>query len=121
MPVTLTKTRLRGGQWQGILEGTDQAPQIEVLHDGQPLADVVVADVAGRPAEWQISVPIPAALLSDGVQTFVIHDADTGDRLNAFSIIAGVAVEDDLRAEIDLLRAELELLKSAFRNHCAGS
>jgi len=27
-------------------------------------------------------------------------------------------MEDDLRAEIDLLRAELDLLKRAFRRHC---
>ena len=121
MPITLTQTRLHAGQWQGVAEGTDQAPTIEVLHDAEPLANVTVAAVTGRKGEWQISVPIPAELLSDGVQTFVIRDADTGDRLTAFSITAGVPVEDDLRAEIDLLRLELELLKRAFRTHCADS
>ena len=34
------------------------------------------------------------------------------------SIITGVAMEDDLRAEVDLLRAELDMLKRAFRRHC---
>jgi len=29
-----------------------------------------------------------------------------------------VAMEDDLRAEVDLLRAELDMLKRAFRRHC---
>jgi hypothetical protein len=27
-------------------------------------------------------------------------------------------MEDDLRAEVDLLRAELDMLKRAFRRHC---
>ena len=55
-------------------------------------------------------------LLSEGVQTFLIrHD---GEKLAHFTIITGVAMEDDLRAEIDLLRAELDMLKRAFRRHC---
>ena len=33
-------------------------------------------------------------------------------------MITGVAMEDDLRAEVDLLRAELDMLKRAFRRHC---
>ena len=32
--------------------------------------------------------------------------------------IAGEAVSDDLRAEVELLRAELDMLKRAFRRHC---
>ena len=34
------------------------------------------------------------------------------------TIVTGVAMEDDVRAEIDLLRAELDMLKRAFRRHC---
>jgi hypothetical protein len=40
------------------------------------------------------------------------------ETLAHFTIITGVAMEDDLRAELDLLRAELDLLKRAFRRHC---
>jgi hypothetical protein len=42
----------------------------------------------------------------------------TGEKLLHFTIITGVAMEDDLRAEVDLLRAELDMLKRAFRRHC---
>ncbi len=38
--------------------------------------------------------------------------------LGHFTLIAGVAMEDDIRAELDLLRAEIDLLKRAFRRHC---
>ena len=67
---------------------------------------------------WPVSVPIPADLLGDGVQTFLVRDAATGDRIGAFTIVTGAPLEDDIRAEIDLLRAELDMLKKAFRRHC---
>ena len=53
-----------------------------------------------------------------GVQTFLIRDVASGETLQHFTIITGVAMEDDLRAEVDLLRAELDMLKRAFRRHC---
>jgi hypothetical protein len=43
---------------------------------------------------------------------------ETGETLAHFTIITGVPMEDDLRAEVDLLRAELDMLKRAFRRHC---
>ncbi|MDA8740151.1 hypothetical protein N9M73_03340 [Rhodobacteraceae bacterium] len=41
--------------------------------------------------------------------------------LARFTLIGGDLVDQDLRAEIDLLRAELDLLKRAFRRHCADT
>jgi hypothetical protein len=115
--VTLTQTRIRAGVWEGILTGAGpQAPKLEVLHLERPLAGVQVAAVPGREGDWSVKVPIPAEVLSEGVQTFLIRlGAET---LAHFTIITGVAMEDDLRAEIDLLRAELDMLKRAFRRHC---
>ena len=63
-------------------------------------------------------MPIPLATLSEGVQTFIIRDVATGEKLQHFTVITGVAMEDDMRAEVDLLRAELDMLKRAFRRHC---
>ena len=60
----------------------------------------------------------PGRLLSDGVQTFLISDPDTGEKLASFAVLAGDALGDDIRAEMDLLRAELDMLKRAFRRHC---
>ena len=71
-----------------------------------------------RALEMLERVQIPQAALSEGVQTFLITDRATGEKLAHFTVITGVAMEDDLRAEVDLLRAELDMLKRAFRRHC---
>jgi hypothetical protein len=52
------------------------------------------------------------------VQVFLINDAATGETLDSFTIITGEPLEDDIRAEVELLRAELDMLKRAFRRHC---
>ncbi len=115
--VTLTQTRIRGGVWEGILTGAGpQPPKLEVLHLERPLTGVQVTPVPGREGDHAVKVPIPAEVLSEGVQTFLIRQG--ADTLAHFTIITGVAMEDDLRAEIDLLRAELDMLKRAFRRHC---
>jgi hypothetical protein len=115
--VTLTQTRIRAGVWEGVLSGVvGGAPALEVLHQEKALTGVQVAPVPGREGDFAVKVPIPADVLSEGVQTFLIRAG--GDKLAHFTIITGVAMEDDLRAEIDLLRAELDMLKRAFRRHC---
>ena len=116
--ITLTKTRIRAGVWEGVLTGSPGAPAIEVLLLERPVPGVTVSAVPERPGEWLVKVPVPLEALSEGVQTFLIRDAATGEKLQHFTIITGVAMEDDLRAEIDLLRAELDMLKRAFRRHC---
>jgi hypothetical protein len=90
-------------------------PALEVTHLGRALDGVSV--MPGPQGSHVVRVPIPVEALSDGVQTFLIRAA--GETLGHFTVIAGVPMEDDLRAEIDLLRAELDLLKRAFRRHCA--
>ena len=115
----LTKTRIRAGHWEGVLSGAATGqPTIDVIHLEAVVQGVVVAAVPDRAGEWAVRVPIPSEVLSEGVQTFVIRDAASGVKLAHFTVITGVAMEDDLRAEIDLLRAELDLLKRAFRRHC---
>ena len=114
----LTKTRIRAGIWEGILTGPTATPVIEVLLLEAVMPGVTVAAVPERPGDWFVRIPIPADVLNDGVQTFLIRDKSTDETLAHFSIITGVAMEDDLRAELDLLRAELDMLKRAFRRHC---
>ena len=114
----LVKTRLRAGVWEGVLSGVSGQPAIEVLHLEAPLAGISLAEIPDRPESWALRVPIPVEVLSEGVQTFLIRDAASGDKLGHFTIITGVAMEDDIRAEMDLLRAELDMLKRAFRRHC---
>jgi hypothetical protein len=113
MPVSLTETRIVEGRWHGFLAGLSE-PRLVVEHLGRPLP----FDIAPAPGGYAVSVPIPAELLSEGVQTFVIRQDGAVEVLASFAVIAGATVDTDLRAELDLLRAELDMLKRAFRRHC---
>ena len=118
--VTLTKTRLFEGVWEGVLsyDGTGNfQPEIEVTHLQKPVAGVEVTE---KPEEnlWVVRVPIPAELIADGVQTFLISDKRTGESLNSFALMSGDVLSYDIRAEVTLLREELDMLKRAFRRHC---
>jgi hypothetical protein len=115
---TLVHTRLRAGVWEGLLSGVQGQPALEVVHLGAAVAGISVTARAGEPGHWAVRVPIPVEALCDGVQTFLIRDTGSGDHLAHFTIITGVALDDDIRAELDLLRAELDMLKRAFRRHC---
>ena len=117
MDAKLTKTCIRAGVWEGVLAAA-AAPDLEVTLLEKPIPGVTVVAVPDQPGNWSVRVPIPAEALSEGVQTFLIARKTTGETLSHFTIITGVAMEDDLRAEIDLLRAELDMLKRAFRRHC---
>ena len=116
--LNLTKTRIRAGTWEGVLTGAVGTPAVQVIMQDAELPGVTVTPLQDKPGSYAIQVPIPAALLSEGVQTFVIRDRNSTEKLGHFTVITGVAMEDDLRAEIDLLRAELDMLKRAFRRHC---
>lgn len=118
--LTLTKTRLFEGVWEGVLtyEGTgNYQPQIEVMHLQRPVPDVEVVE---KPDDglWVVRVPVPATAIADGVQTFVIRDARSGEVLDSFALLSGDVLSYDIRSEMSLLREELDLLKRAFRRHC---
>ena len=118
--LTLTKIRLRTGVWEGRITGTTESgarPDIRVTHLDRPIESVKVTE-GGEVDLWNISIPIPTEAVADGVQTFLIIDAVDDTKLGDFTLIAGEAVADDLRAEVELLRAELDMLKRAFRRHC---
>jgi hypothetical protein len=114
----LTRTRIRAGIWEGVVSGADAEPGLAVEHLQSELPGVTVTAIAERPGDWQVRVPIPVEALSEGVQTFLIRDRATGETLEHFTIVTGVALDEDIRAEVDLLRAELDMLKRAFRRHC---
>ena len=116
--ISLTKTRIRAGVWEGVLTGPAASPDLAVTHLEVTVPGVTLTAIPDRPGEWAVRVPIDPAVLSEGVQTFLIHDRPSGQKLAHFTVITGVAMEDDLRAEVDLLRAELDMLKRAFRRHC---
>ncbi len=118
--MTLSKTRLRNGAWEGQILGassTGARPNIQVTYLDQPVDGVEMVE-AGNGTSWDLTIPIPSNAVADGVQTFLIIDQDTATKLGDFTLMAGEAVSDDLRAEVELLRAELDMLKRAFRRHC---
>ncbi len=117
--VTLTKTGMAAGRWEGLLTLSAEAetPRIEVLLHGEVVPDVSLKAL-DTPGEHLLTVPVPPAAIADGVQIFVIRDAGTGAILNSFAILAGEVQRDSLLAEVEFLRAELDLLKQAFRRHC---
>jgi len=118
--MTLTKTRLIDGAWEGLLTGPgtdDPAPLLRVTHLGTVLTGIAVEAATGE-GGWRVRVPIPPETIADGMQTYLITAADSGDVLASFAVLAGDALAEDLRAEVDLLRAEVDLLKRAFRRHC---
>ena len=116
---TVLHSEMREGVWQGVLSGPEggDAPAIQVQCLDRVLGNVELTD-QGK-GSWTLRFPIPADLLSDGVQVLLVTDMSSGARLANYPIVSGQALEDDFRAELALLRAEVELLKKVLRNHCA--
>ena len=117
--LTVTKTRIQGGIWHGVVTGAgSDAPQLDVLFQDTPIPDIALAADPDQPGVWCLDIPIPAAAIADGVQAIVVSDRETGAALTSFAVMTGDAIDDNLRAEVELLRAELDLLKRTFRRHC---
>ena len=121
--LTLTKTRIQAGIYEGQLETSSKAdePKLEATHLGRALDGLTLDGDASKPGIWTVRLAIPSDLLSDGVQTIVISEASSEEVLDSFAIVAGEPLSEDLRAEVDLLRSELDMLKRAFRRHCNDS
>ena len=122
--LSLIESHIRAGAWQGLIltalpdGGT---PKIEVSHRGKALDGLRIEAVDPEEGRWVASVSIPAEVLYDGIQVFLLRDLERDEILGHFSILAGESIAQDALAEIELLRAELDLLKSAFRRHCLES
>ena len=116
--LTLTKTRMLEGVWQGVLTGAgEDKPDITVMHEETTVPDF---KLVRNDAEdyWLLSVPIPASAIADGVQTLLVMDRGTDEKIGQIVMVADGVVSGDLHAEMELLRAELDMLKRAFRRHC---
>lgn len=117
-----TSLGLKSGVWEGVLTDADRPARVALVLHGRTLAEAAVTpDGEGR---FRVSAALPAGSLAQGAQTYLLiaddGHADEGPRpgairLAALPVIAGEALDEDLRAEIDLLRAELDLLKREFR------
>jgi hypothetical protein len=122
MEILLDRPQIREGVYRNILSARapeTYAPQIDLIHLEKVVGEVKIAEVKDKAQTWEIEASIPPDCLSDGVQTFLLNDRTSDQTIGSFTVVTGEALEDDLRAEIDLLRAELDLLKKAFRRHCS--
>lgn len=113
----LTPLQLHHGVWSGVLSGwpAGPAPELVLLHGGEEVAGVDVTPADG--GDWRVEVRVPDAVISDGAHALTIAETGGGAPLASFTLIAGDALRDNIRAEVALLRAELDMLKRAFRHH----
>ncbi|MDO5529777.1 MAG: hypothetical protein Q4F71_10280 [Paracoccus sp. (in: a-proteobacteria)] len=118
---------LQGGIWSGLLSREVPPAAIHLVH----AAEIVgTAQITAEGGAYRIDAAIPAARLSDGMQTFLLVEqqgeasdarADSGAPVMArLHILAGRPLDQDMKAEIELLRAELDLLKREFRRLARG-
>ncbi|PRX37058.1 hypothetical protein SAMN05216257_10176 [Meinhardsimonia xiamenensis] len=119
--LTLVKTQLRGGVWEGVLScatGAPTPPALEIFHPGGAIEDFTLEPVPGEEVAFLLRIPLGRELISDGVHLVTIAERETGTVLGRVTIAADADETEDLRAEVRLLRAELDMLKRAFRRHC---
>ena len=118
--VTVTKTRLFEGKWEGVVTGDAGSvakPNLTVTFLERPVEDFTLEKDEAN-GGWTLHIPIPKEAVADGVQTVIIQEAESGETLETITLIAGDPLAEDIRVEVDLLRAELDMLKRAFRRHC---
>lgn len=118
----LTKKQIHQGFYEGVLEAKSAisgAPALEMLYLGDVVGEVSVEPLGDNNTSWTVRVAIPSEFLTDGVQTFLIVRVGDTQILDRFSVVTGEPLQEDLRAEIELLRAELDMLKRAFRRHAS--
>lgn len=111
--LTVTDAWLAQGVYTARLTGSDTAPALVLMQGGAPLPELEVRETA--PGQWTASCPLPARLLSDGVQTLLLTEAVSADVLHRMALQAGTVLDGDVMAEIALLRDELDLVKAALR------
>jgi hypothetical protein len=114
----LIQVRFQAGRYEGVMTASEPVA-IEAVHMGKVVA---VADVTADPTrhgDYRVAVDLPAAVMGDGVQMVALRSTGDGTVLGRIALMAGAALDEDIRAELVLLREELEMLKRAFRRHCA--
>ncbi|WP_373355540.1 hypothetical protein [Pseudoroseicyclus sp. CXY001] len=107
----LTHARIRAGIWHGEITGR-MPERLIVTYQGRIIEGL---EIEPHEAGTSLRLLLPREMISEGAQTCLIADADTGETIAEISLIAGVPVAEDLRVEVASLRAELDLVKSVLR------
>jgi hypothetical protein len=116
---SLVKLSLEAGRYRGELVAPHDTG-IEAVHHGRVVAAARLTRTTEDAERVFVSVDLPSEILSDGVQVVALRSTVTGAVLDRITLLAGDALDEDLRAEVGLLRAELEMLKRAFRQHVSA-
>jgi hypothetical protein len=117
----LITARIHAGSWEGEFSAPanlEVQPDLHVSHLGKKLEGLHIERSPQGDENWTFHFDVPMSALSEGVQTFVLSNAQDHGTVASMSLIAGEVLAEDIRSEVDLLRAELEMLKTAFRRHC---
>lgn len=118
----LTKQTFRAGIWHGRMVredgGDEPTPSLSAWHLETQLEGPDVRPSSGDAGLWDVELRVPSDILADGVQTILIRDDASGETVADVTLITGAPIDQDIRAEMELLRAELDMLKRAFRRHC---
>ncbi|MGB0959814.1 MAG: hypothetical protein ACPGVK_06135 [Halocynthiibacter sp.] len=118
-----TDVQITSGRWRAVMHASApvETPDLLVTHLEQPLEDITVENHSLEKNAWRVSAGIPVEAISDGVQVFRVYVNDMDTVVETFTILAGKPLEEDIRAEVQLLREELDMLKKAFRRHALAS
>ena len=97
--LTLTPTKMRRGVWERMISNSQTGvPQVTVTHLDKPVPGFELAENKDDNL-WLLQVPVRVDAIEDGVQIFIIFDAVDGTQAGHFTLIAGEALGDDIRAE----------------------
>ncbi len=116
--VELTRIGLQGGRYEGVMVSPELPPVIEAVHRERVIGTAEVSPAEGDD-RFRVVFELPGSVVSDGVQVVSLRSAVDGEVLDRITLMAGSAIEEDVRAELALVRDELEMLKRVFRRHCA--
>lgn len=118
---------LKSGIWQGVLRREAAPSRLLLVHMGVRVAEARAT--TQDDGSWRIAAAIPSEKLSDGVQTFILLE-DQGEgaeppqpgatHIASLSMVLGAPLEEDMRAELDLMRSELDLVKKELRRLAAN-
>jgi hypothetical protein len=115
---SLIRVRLHAGRYEGVLTCTNSAGTgIEAVHEGRVIAAATLSPDDTRKGSARAIILLPAEVIGEGIQIITLRSTATGAVLDRITLMAGAALDEDIRLEIALLRDELEMLKRAFRRH----
>ena len=80
----VTKRRMIQARWEAVVSRIDgeaivETPKFPVLLDGKQVLGVSYK--SGDDGAWEMSVPVPAEAVADGIRTIVILDGETQECL----------------------------------------